>query len=425
MLDLKFIRENIEAVKGACRDKNVSVDVERLVALDEERRSLRGRLDQLNQERRQTAKIKNIEQGKVLKRQAADLEEKLRTVENELNDLWLLIPNLPSDDTPIGHDETSNVVLRTVGEPTKFSFQPQNHMALAARYGWIDNEKAAAVAGSRFTYLKGDLVILQYALLQFGLSVLTSEKTLAKIAAAARLKTPPKPFLPVVPPLFIQPEVFQKMARLEPKIERYHAERDELYLIGSAEHTLGPLLMNETVKEDNLPLRFCAFTPAFRREAGSYGKDTHGILRLHQFDKLEMESFTAAEDGLLEQNFLVAIQEYLVSSLEIPYRVVITCTGDQGDPDARHLDIECWMPGEGKYRETHSADYMTDYQARRLAAKVVRKTGAEFLHMNDATVLAMGRMLIAILENGQQSDGTILLPKVLNKYLESPILPLT
>ena len=201
------------------------------------------------------------------------------------------------------------------------------------------------------------------------------------------------------------------MARLSPEteIERYAIERDNQYLIGSAEHTLGPIHMDTTFNEKDLPLRYFAFTPAFRREAGSYGKDTKGILRQHQFDKLEMESFSTPEQGLAEQE--------LMQALEIPYQVVAICTGDMGGPDFRQMDIESWMPGQGKYRETHTSDYMTDYQSRRLNTRVRTKNGTEFVHMNDATAFAMGRTIIAILENYQNEDGSINIPSVLQKWM--------
>jgi seryl-tRNA synthetase len=211
------------------------------------------------------------------------------------------------------------------------------------------------------------------------------------------------------------------MGRLEPRDERYYIPSDDAYLIGSAEHTLGPLHMDQTLAEADLPIRYLGYSTSFRREAGSYGKDTKGILRLHQFDKLEMETFCLPENSIEEQNLLVAIQEHLVSSLGLPYRLVICSTGDMGDPDARHIDLETWMPGQGKYRETHSADLMTDYQSRRLAIKVKRTTGSaagksEYVHMNDATAFAIGRLLIAIMENYQQKDGSIKIPKALHAY---------
>lgn len=207
------------------------------------------------------------------------------------------------------------------------------------------------------------------------------------------------------------------MARLEPAEDKFRTQIDGLYLVGSAEHSLGPLFINETIDEKELPQRFVGYSTSFRREAGSYGEDTRGILRVHQFDKLEMESFTAPEASEKEQDFLIAIQEYLMQQLGIPYRVVAICTGDMGDPDYRQVDIEAWLPAQGKYRETHTADLMTDYQSRRLNSKVRRKNGeTDFVHMNDATAFAIGRTLIAILENYQNKDGSVKVPQVLRKY---------
>ncbi|HUZ92396.1 MAG TPA: aminoacyl--tRNA ligase-related protein, partial [Candidatus Paceibacterota bacterium] len=209
----------------------------------------------------------------------------------------------------------------------------------------------------------------------------------------------------------------------EPKEERYYIPSDDAYLVGSAEHTLGPLHMDETIPEENLPLRYVGFSTAFRREAGSYGKDTKGILRVHQFDKIEIESFTLPEYAVTEQDFIVAIQENMMWELELPYQVVQICTGDMGGPDARQIDIETWIPSQGKYRETHTSDYMGDYQARRLNTKVKRKSGkTEFVHMNDATAFAIGRTLIAIMENYQTKDGKIEVPKVLQKYLGKKVI---
>lgn len=417
MIDLKFLREQPERLKEVCAQKNVALDIDRILVLDGSRRELSGKLDELNRLRNEAAKSKDIESGKRLKQESVALEAELAAVTGELDPLLLKIPNPPSDDTPVGKDDSENVVLRKVGEPKVFTFTPKEHFELGEALGMIDAKRGADVAGARFSYLKGDLALLQNAMHQFTLSVLTSEETLRGIIEKAGLSVSPKPFVPVVPPLFIRPEVFQRMARLEPRDERYHVQSDDLYLIGSAEHTLGPLHMDEVLKESDLPLRYTAFTSAFRREAGSYGKDMRGIIRLHQFEKMEMESFTTPESGLEEQNFLVAIQEYLTAQLGLPYQVVMTCTGDQGDPDARHLDVETWMPGQAKYRETHSADFMTDYQTRRLGTKVKRADGkSDFVYTNDATAFA-GRTLVAVMENYQQEDGTILVPEVLKKWM--------
>jgi len=208
------------------------------------------------------------------------------------------------------------------------------------------------------------------------------------------------------------------MARLQPIDERYYFEKDDMVFIGSAEHTLGPLHMDEILGEDDLPKRYVGYSVAMRREAGTYGKDTKGILRQHQFDKIEMETFCLPENSYVEQDFLVAIQEYILRKLKIPHQVVLICTGDMGGPDHRQVDIEAWMPGQDAYRETHTADLMQGFQARRLNTRVKRKNGQiEHVHMNDATAAAMGRTMIAIIENYQQADGSIMIPEVLRPYM--------
>ena len=419
MVDIKYIRENPEKVKEACKAKQVECDIDNILKLDEERRALLKEVEELKAQQNKLGKD-GIEEGKKLKEQIKEREPQLKKVEENLDAALLEVPNIPLDDVPRGKDESENQVIKKWGAPAKFDFKPKDHVALGESLGIIDIESAAKITGSRFAYLKGDAVFLEFALVQHAMEVLTSEKTLQKIANSVEKGYSAKPFVPVIPPVMIRPEVFRKMGRLTEadKGERYHLQQDDLYLVGSAEHTLGPLHMDESIAEDRLPLRYLGFSTAFRREAGSYGKDTKGIFRVHQFDKLEMESFTTPEDSVKEQNFLVAIQEYLMQSLEIPYQVVMICTGDMGKPDARQLDIEAWIPSEGKYRETHTADLMTDYQARRLNTKVKRKDGkTEFVHMNDATAFAIGRTLIAIMENYQQKDGSIKIPKVLQGYI--------
>lgn len=418
MLDIKFIRENPGKVKEAAKNKNVDVDVDALLAFDAERKTLQAKIEETNRQRNEASKAKDIENGKRLKQELAGLEEKLAALDAQMQPLVLKLPNVPVDGTPVGPDESGNVVIRKWGEPTAFGFEPKDHVELGRLHGIIDNELGAEVAGARFTYLKGDLVLLQQAIVQYVFSVLTDRGALESIIAANKLAAPPTPFVPVVPPLMIKPEVFQRMARLEPREERYHIPSDDLYLIGSAEHTLGPMHMDETLDEGALPLRYVACTAAFRREAGSYGKDTKGILRLHQFDKIEMESFSAPEQSLAEQDLFVALQEHFLQALQVPYQVVQICTGDMGGPDARQIDIESWMPGQKRYRETHTSDLMTDYQARRLGTRVKRRAGGtEFAHTNDATAIALGRTLIAVIENHQREDGTIGIPEILVPYM--------
>lgn len=429
MLDISFIRSNTEAVKEAVTAKNLTLDVDALLAKDVERVALLQELEELKslkndindliqQSKTDQERAEIIAKGKEIKVKIDELEPRYTAVKKEFDDLVIQVPNIPSADTPRGKDESENVVLRKVGTIPEFAFQPKEHWELGEALGVIDTARATKVSGSRFVYLKGDLTLLQFALVQFVFSVLTDAKKLKEIIAGAGLAVPEAPFVPVVPPVFIKPEPFEKMARINPKDERYYLSEDDLYLIGSAEHTLGAMHMDETFQEVDLPLRYIGYSTSFRREAGSYGKDMKGILRLHQFDKLEMESFTIGEQSLDEQNFFVAIQEYLVNALGVPYQIVQICTGDMGIPDARQIDLECFMPGQNKYRETHTSDLMTDYQSRRLNTRVKRTDGkVEYVHMNDGTAFAIGRTLIAIMENYQQADGSVTVPEVLRPFV--------
>ena len=411
MLDIKFIRENSKLVKEKSKQKGFDIDVEKLLSVDAKRRKLIEEVDKLRSKRKEAAEKRDEKLGTEIKKELKEKENKLEKLNEEFYFLIREIPNIPLDDVPVGKDETDNKPVRKWGTPKKFAFKVKNHQELGEKLGLIDTQTASEVSGSRFGYIKGPLVIIQFALIQYALEILTSEMRLAKIS-----KYNPKPFVPVIPPVMIKPTVFDQMARLEPKEERYYLEKDNLYFIGSAEHTLGPMHINQTLNEKDLPIRYVGYSPSFRREAGSYGKDTKGIFRVHQFDKLEIESFTLPQDSQNEQDFIVAIQEYLMQNLKVPYQVVMICTGDMGGPDARQIDIEAWFPAEKKYRETHTSDLMTDYQARRLNTKVRGKEGKiEYVHMNDATVFA-GRTLLAILENYQQKDGSVLVPEILQKY---------
>ena len=431
MLDIKFIRENPEKVKKVCEAKRVKIDIDRLLVLDKTRREIIQATEGIASEKNKASKTigdKNTPAGerekiifdmKALDKKSDTLNLELKVIEDNFYGLMIQVPNIFSSDVPIGKDENENKVLKRVGDIPKFDFKPKDHLELGQNLEIINTEKASKISGARFGYLMGKSALIEFALIKYAFDVLTDAKIIKKIADSIEKGYCPKPFIPVIPPVMIRPEVFKKMARLseEDKEERYYFPKDDVYLIGSAEHTLGPLHMDEILEEKNLPLRYAGFSTCFRREAGSYGKDTKGILRVHQFDKIEMESFSVAENSLKEQEFFVAIQEYLVKSLGIPYQVVLICTGDMGKPDERQFDIECWMPGQNRYRETHTADLMTNYQARRLNTKVKRSGNrTEFVHMNDATVLAMGRILIAIIENYQQKDGSVKVPKILKKY---------
>ncbi|MFH1769386.1 MAG: serine--tRNA ligase [Parcubacteria group bacterium] len=424
MIDIKIVRDNPDLVKETAKNKGVEVDIDKLLKLDEDRRSLRSEIDELNRKRNELSKSPaggkpdeiSIEKGKELKKEISKKEEGINEVESEYKDILWQVPNIPYEDVPVGQDDLANKILRKVGDKTEFDFGPREHWELGEELDIIDNETASAVAGTRFAYLKGDAALLEFALIQYALSVLTDEKKLSKIIKDAKLDVSSKPFIPVIPPIFIKEDVYNKMGRLEPRDDRYHMEGTDQWLIGSAEHTMGPMHMDEVFNKKDLPIRYAGFSTALRQEAGTYGKDTKGIFRLHQFEKVEMESFSTPEQGIAEHELMIAIQEYLMQSLEIPYQVVLKCTIDMGTPNARGVDIESWMPGQNKYRETHTADYMTDYQARRLGTKYRQGGKSEFVHMNDATAFA-GRTIVAIMENYQTKEGTIKIPKVLHPYM--------
>lgn len=425
MLDIRYIRDNAKTVEEKAAQKGYSVDVSSLLKLDADRRELQAKADALRAQRNEHAEaVKNskptdeqIGKGRELKTELAEVEDHLRVVDDEFTIALKKIPNMPLDYVPVGKTEEENVIEKTVGEPTKFDFEPKNHWDIAQARDWIDKERAAKVAGSRFAYVKGDLVRLHFALVNFGMDVLGDETLLTKLIADNKLELSAKPFTPVLPPAVARTEVYDATGRLNKEEQTYKLAEDDLWLNASAEHTMAPMYMGEILDESQLPIRLVGYTTAFRREAGTYGKDMEGMFRMHQFDKLEMESFALAEDGLAEHKLMIALQEYLMGELKLPYRLLQKCTADIGGPNAAGVDIDAWLPGQNKYRETHTADYITDYQTRRMRTRVRRKNGdVELLHTNDATVFSM-RPLIAIIENYQNEDGTITVPKVLQKYL--------
>jgi seryl-tRNA synthetase len=426
MLDIRFIRENPEKVEQNARNKGYDVSIAELLKWDETKRQLQQQADELRARRNEIAsRMKGgrpsddmVAEGKAVKEQLAAVETNLKEADERLVTLLKAVPNMAIQDVPVGASEDENVIVKTVGTPTQFDFTPRSHYEIAEKREWIDKERAAKVTGARFAYIKGDLVRLQLAVVNFVLDTLTNGDTLRSIAEGAGLDVSTKPFVPVLPPLMIRTDVYDAMDRLEPRDDRYKLEDDDLWLQGSAEHVLGSMHAGEIFEEKDLPLRYVGYATSFRREAGSYGKDMDGILRMHQFDKLELESFTVSETGLNEHLFFVAIQEYLLSSLGFSYEVIQKCTADIGKPNARGVDLNTWLPGQGTYRETHTADYMTDYQSRRLKTRVRREHGGlELVHTNDATAFALGRIMIAIIENGQTQDGRVTVPVVLRPYL--------
>lgn len=421
MLDPKLLRENPDKVKEGIAAKNANPElVDTFLDLDKKWRETVTELENWRSEQKKLSAARDIEGGKRNKETIKELEAKVADLEKEREEVWMQIPNIPDEDVPRGKDASANQVLRIWGEIPKFDFTPKDHVALGEALGIIEIEKAGKITGSRFNYLIGDAARLEYAMVQLVFDKLTDQDFIKNIAEKIEPGYSAKVFIPVVPPVMIRPDVFRRMGRLDASTEeeRYYLPKDDLYLVGSAEHTLGPLHMDESIPEKDLPVRYIGFSTAFRREAGSYGKDVRGILRVHQFDKLEMESFTSPEDSRKEQDFIVAIQENLMQALQLPYRAVYVSTGDMGGPDRRQIDIETWMPAENAYRETHTSDLMGDYQARRLSTKIKYKDGkSEILHMNDATAFAIGRILIAVMENNQTADGKIKIPEVLRPYL--------
>lgn len=430
MLDIRFIRENADLVQQNAKNKGYDVSISRLLELDEQKRSSQKQIDELRGARNNNAaKMKGgrpapelIEEGKRIKSELAAIEETGKAVDTEYITLLKQVPNMAHVDVPVGATEDENVETKRVGDLPEFSFAPKNHYELAEAKGWLDKERAAKVAGSRFAYIKGDMVQLQQAIITWVMSELTNREVIAKLIRENDLDLPDTPFTPVLPPLMIKTEPYDQMDRLEPRDDRYKIEGEELWLQGSAEHVLGSMHAGEIFEENNLPLRYLGFATSFRREAGTYGKDMEGIIRMHQFDKLEMESFTPAELGYDEHLLFVAIQEYLLSKLELPYRVLLKCTADIGKPNARGVDMEVWIPTQEKYRETHTADYMTDYQARRLNTRVRQNGETSLIHTNDATAFALGRAMVAILENYQTEEGDVRVPDVLKPYLGRDVL---
>lgn len=447
MLDIRFIRENAELVEQKSKQKGYDVDVKHLLQVDENRRRALAWIEDLRRNINEaTEEFQHKEPNEAQKATVREIRDRLKKAEDELDELnheyfqaLKAVPNMPADDVPIGASETENVVAKKWGEKPQFDFEPKTHWEITEQRDLIDKARAAKVAGARFAYIKGDLVKLQFALIQFVIGTLTDEEKLKEIIQKFNLgNVSSKPFIPILPPLMIKTNIYDAMDRLEPKEDRYKIDGEELWLQGSAEHTLGSMYSDEILHVAGMPIRYLGYATSFRKEAGTYGKDTEGIIRMHQFDKLEMESFCLAQQGMDEHLLMIAIQEYMMQQLKIPYRVLQKCTADIGKPNARGVDLEAWLPGAGRFMETHTADYMTDYQARRLNTRVKRlpedaekrlretkfsgeyntqDTRIELVHTNDATAFAMGRTLAAIIENYQQADGNVLIPEVLQSYM--------
>ncbi|MDP3727541.1 MAG: serine--tRNA ligase, partial [bacterium] len=421
-----------EKVREGLKKRGVAFDVGYLLQTDEKRRAKIKEVDGLRAEQNAvsdaiahlagTAREEKITEMQALKSSIGDVEFELKALEEEFTGLMYKVPNLPADDVPVGPDEHHNQVIREVGEKPRFDFRPLGYLELGEKLDLIDTGRAAKVSGSRFSYLKHEAPLLEFAIVQYVFSRLANADWLGNAIRSAGLDVPAKPFIPLVPPVLVRPEAFRAMGKLDPgqEEERYFLPKDNLYLVGSAEHSTGPLHMDEVLDGETLPHRHIAFSTSFRREAGSYGKDTKGIMRVHQFDKLEMFSFSHPERSRAEHDFFLALQEAMMDELGLPYRVVLNCTGDTVWDGVKQYDIETWLPGSdgGIYRETHSTSNSTDFQARRLGTKFRASDGkTDFVHTVNGTAFAIGRTIIAILENYQQKDGSVRVPEVLLPHM--------
>jgi seryl-tRNA synthetase len=416
MLDLKLIRSEPERVKAALARRGAAEQVDELLALDARRRQLLPEVENAQAERKTLSKqIGEAKQSgeearaeelmatvQGLKETIESGKEELEGVDAKLGELALALPNLPDPDAPEGMTEEDAVVVREVGERPSFDFEPRDHLEIGTELDLIDMESAAQLSGSRFAYLKGDLVLLELALVRFAIETVRAEG-----------------HEPVVPPVLVREEALEGTGFLPGDRDQiYEVPKDELFLTGTSEVGLAGLHADEILAAEALPLRYCAFSTCFRREAGAAGRDTRGIFRVHQFDKVEMFSFVEPGASGEEHERLLAIEERILGELEIPYRVVNVAVGDLGAPAAKKYDCEAWIPSQERYRELTSCSNTTDYQARRLGARYRPQEGAspQPVHTLNGTACAVGRTIIALIENRQESDGSFTLPNILHPY---------
>ena len=408
MLDLKRIRENADGVRAALerRGGNLAVALDRVIGLDERRRVVLPELEGLRAEQNEAntrirtasdaaEREREIEAMRAVAARVNGLEGELAAVELDLQEALAPLPNLPDPTAAPGPEDE---VVRVVGEIATPAFEPRDHLELAGEM--IDMDRAANLSGSRFAYLKGDLVMLELALVRWALE-----------------KTRRHGFEPVIPPVLVRERALYGTGFL-PDTEQqiYHLGEDDLYLVGTSEVALASLHDGEIIDAERLPLRYAGFSPCFRREAGAAGKDTRGIFRVHQFDKVEMFSFVSPEDSVAEHERILAVEEEILGDLELPYRVVNIAVADLGNSAAKKYDCEAWLPSQGRYRELTSCSNTTDYQARRLNIRMRLEKRTQTPHTLNGTAVAVGRTIVALLENGQRADGSVELPEALTAY---------
>jgi seryl-tRNA synthetase len=414
MLDLKLIRSEPERVKAALERRGAADDVDELLALDERRRELLPRIEGAQAERKTLSK--QIGEEKQKGNEAPDLvaevgrlkgeieagKAELEEVDARIERVAVALPNLPDPDAPDGMTEEDAVVIREVGERPSFDFEPLDHLEIGTRLGVIDVESAARVSGSRFAYLKGDLVLVEMALIRYALDIVGGEG-----------------HEPVVPPVLVREEALYGTGFLPGDRDQiYEIPKDDLFLVGTSEVSLAALHADEILAADRLPIRYAGFSTCFRRESGAAGRDTRGIFRVHQFDKVEMFSFVEPSESAAEHERLLAIEERILGELEIPYRVVNVAAGDLGAPAAKKYDCEAWIPSQDRYRELTSCSNTTDFQARRLACRYRAADGEtpQAVHTLNGTAIAVGRTVVALVENRQERDGSFTLPNILHSY---------
>lgn len=409
MVDIKLLRENPQYFQEAAQNKGINLDIVHILEIDLKYRELLQEVQKFREERNAfTAQISGkpspelIEQGQKIKTILEQKEHAFKAVEEELRTWLYKIPNPAKLDVKVGKDESENDVIKKYKEPGQFSFQPKDHLELGEALDIIDTKRAAKVSGARFAYLKNEGAFLEFALVRYAFDFLVKER-----------------FIPVIPPVLIREQTMQGLGYMEHggNEDMFHIPSDDLVLVGTAEQSLVPMHSDEVLSSSDVPKRYVGFSSAFRREAGSYGKDTRGILRVHQFDKVEMVSFVQQNQDDTEHEYLLGLEEKLFQQLDIPYQVVKMCTGDLGFPAARKYDIEAWMPAQGTYREVTSVSTVTDFQSRRLNIKYQDGNEKQYAHILNGTAFAIGRTIIAILENYQQEDGSIIIPEVLQTYL--------
>jgi len=404
MLDVNFIRENPEKVKKGISVKNFSPDlVDKVLELDEKRRKYLADFEELRHQRNEAAQGKNIEEGKRVKKALSEIEPKLKESEDLYNEALNAIPNLPLDNVPIGKGEEENKEIKKWGTPRKFDFKPKDHLELGKSLGILDFETGAKVTGSQFFFLCGDGALLELALTRFAFEKLSKEG-----------------FLPVITPDLAKSRYYLGTG-YSPKgneAQIYTIEGQDLGLIATAEVTLAGKHADEVIPEEKLPFKYIGYSHCFRQEAGAYGKYSKGLYRVHQFTKCEMFIYCKPEESEKFHEYILKMEEEICQELELPYHVVEMCTGDLGAMAARKFDVEVWMPGRGDYGEVTSTSNCTDYQARNLNIKFRRNSGeTEYVHMLNGTAIVMSRFPLAILENFQQKDGSVVIPSVLRKWM--------